>query len=75
MNYTPITFDDSMPQQIDDPEKFLDLAAQALNCRVKRTEKNVKLKLKTRKRLYTLITDPETADVLIKKLSCEIIEI
>lgn len=64
-----------MPQQIFDPEKFLQISLRAINCRVKRTEKNVKLKLKTRKRLYTLITDPETADVLINKLSCEIIEI
>ena len=63
------------PQQIFDPTKFLELTTRAINCRVKRKDKEVKLKLKTKKRLYTFITDPETADVLLKKVSCDIIEI
>lgn len=66
---------DILPSQIFDAEKFLDLGALALSCRVKRTRENVKLKLRTKKRLYTYVTDPETAEALLQKLNCDVIEL
>lgn len=63
-----------MPRQIQDANKFLTIAEHASTCRVSRSPKDVKLKLRTKKMLYTYITDPATADAMIKKLTCEIIE-
>ncbi|MHA1791537.1 MAG: hypothetical protein ACTSVI_02765 [Promethearchaeota archaeon] len=64
-----------MPSQIFDPEKFLEISHSAQNCRVLRKKDKVKLKLRTKKKLYTYIADPETADALISKIECEIIEL
>lgn len=64
-----------LPSEIFDEEKFLELAEFAVHCRVKRVKDVVKLKLRTRKRLYTYKTDPETADRLVRNLTCDIIEL
>ncbi len=64
-----------MPKEILDEEKFLELAEFAIHCRVKRVKDVVKLKLRTKKLLYTYKTDPITADRLVRGLSCEIIEL
>ena len=64
-----------MPREIFDEEKFVELAEFAIHCRVKRIKDVVKLKLRTRKTLYTLKTDPDTAERLLKDVSCDIIEI
>ena len=64
-----------MPKEILDEEKFLELAEFAIHCRVKRVKDVVKLKLRTKKILYTYKTDPITADRLVRGLSCEIIEL
>ncbi|HUW91246.1 MAG TPA: hypothetical protein VMV43_12105 [Candidatus Nanopelagicaceae bacterium] len=64
-----------MPKEIFDEEKFIELAEFAVHCRVKRVKDVVKLKLRTKKRLYTYKTDPTTADRLVRGLSCEIIEL
>jgi len=64
-----------MPKEIFDEEKFIELAEFAVHCRVKRVKDVVKLKLRTKKRLYTYKTDPTTADRLVRRLSCEIIEL
>lgn len=64
-----------MPVEIFDQEEFLKLAKNAENCRVKRSGDSVKLKLRTGKYLYVFKTPPQNADDLIKKISCEIIEI
>ena len=64
-----------MPKEIFDEEKFLELAERAIHCRVKRVKDVVKLKLRTKKHLYTYKTDPITADRLVRGLSCDIIEL
>ena len=64
-----------MPEEIFDEEKFLELSESSYHCRVKRLKDEVKLKLRTKKTLYTLKTDPMTAERLIRQISCEIIEI
>lgn len=64
-----------MPREIFDEEKFIELSEFAVHCRVKRSMDVVKLKLRTTKVLYTLKTDPITAERLISNISCDIIEL
>ena len=64
-----------MPKEIFDEEKFLELVEFAIHCRVKRVKDEVKLKLRTKKVLYTYKTDPTTADRIVRELSCDIIEL
>jgi hypothetical protein len=64
-----------MPSEIFDVEKFIDMSANAKYCQVKRNKENVKLKLRTPSRLYTMKVEPINSDEIIKKLKCEIQEI
>ncbi len=64
-----------LPNEILSEEKFLELADFAIHCRVKRVKDVVKLKLRTRKYLYTYKTDPDSADRLLSSISCDIIEL
>ena len=64
-----------MPKEIFDVENFISLSATAVECRVKRVKDVVKLKLRTPKYLYTLKLDPESAEEIIKKVSCQVIEV
>jgi large subunit ribosomal protein L38e len=67
--------DKTMPSEIFDVEKFVEISGRAEYCAVKRLKDVVKLKLRTPKRLYTLKVEPEKAEEVIKKLQCEIREI
>jgi len=64
-----------LPQEIFNPEKFLEIAARATECRVKRRGNIVKLKLRTRKRLYTLKVSPEEANVILERIKLPIIDL
>ncbi len=64
-----------MPVEILDVDKFIELAERAEYCNIKRLEREVKLKLRTPKNLYTLKVNPTKAEEVIKKLRCEIREI
>lgn len=64
-----------MPQEIQDMEKFIQISQRAEYCNIKRLKTEVKLKLKTPKKLYTHKTNPTNAEQIIKKLQCEIREI
>ena len=64
-----------MPQEIFNEEKFLKLSEHSVHCRVKRLKDVVKLKLRTKKSLYTYKTDPATAEKLLKQITCEVIEL
>jgi len=64
-----------LPREIFDEEKFLEISEFAIHCRVKRLKQLVKLKLRTKKILYTYTVDPLTAERLLKNISCDIIEI
>jgi len=64
-----------MPKEIFDQERFLELSDRAIHCRVKRIEDTVKLKLRTKKYLYTLKTDPSTAERLLNQIACDVIEL
>ncbi|MFW9877702.1 MAG: hypothetical protein ACFFG0_31835 [Candidatus Thorarchaeota archaeon] len=64
-----------MPREIFDEEKFLEISEYAIHCRVKRLKEIVKLKLRTKKILYTYKTDPTTAERLLRNISCDVIEL
>jgi len=64
-----------MPEEVFDPEKFVQISERAEYCAIKRLKKAVKLKLRTPNRLYTLKVDPTKAEEIVKKLRCEIREV
>ncbi|MEM2093515.1 MAG: hypothetical protein QW056_04330 [Candidatus Bathyarchaeia archaeon] len=64
-----------MPAEISDIDKFIEISGRAEYCAVKRLKDIVKLKLRTRRMLYTLKVEPSKAEEVIKKLRCEIQEI
>ncbi len=64
-----------MPTEIFDTEKFLKLSEKAEECRVRRKEDVVKLKLRLPSRLYTLKTSPEEAEDILGQISCELVEV
>jgi large subunit ribosomal protein L38e len=64
-----------VPREIFDEEKFIELAEYAVHCRVKRLKDVVKLKLRTKKILYTYKTDPATAERILRSITCEVIEL
>jgi len=64
-----------MPKEIFDSDKFLELSKIAIHCRVNRGKEDVKLKLRTKKYLYTFKTDFNTAEDLLNKIDCQIIEL
>ncbi len=64
-----------MPREIFDEEKFNEISEYTIHCRVKRLKDTVKLKLRTKKILYTFKVDPMTAERLLRDISCDIIEI
>jgi ferritin-like protein len=75
MNTQTLKLVKTMPSEIFDSEKFVEISGRADYCAVKRLKTIVKLKLRTSKRLYTLKAEPATAEEIIKKLQCEIHEI
>ncbi len=64
-----------MPREIFDENKFLEISEYAVHCRVKRLKEVVKLKLRTKKILYTYKTDPASAERLLRNIGCDIIEL
>ena len=64
-----------MPREIFDEKQFLEISDYAIHCRVKRLKDVVKLKLRTKKTLFTFKTDPATAERLLRNISCDIIEL
>lgn len=63
-----------MPKQIFDVEQFVELSEDAEECRVKRMSGEVKLKLRTSRYLYTLITDPQQAETILQQIRCQVVE-
>jgi len=64
-----------MPEEVFNPERFVQISERAEYCAIKRLRKAVKLKLRTPKRLYTLKINPTNAEEIMKKLRCEIREV
>lgn len=63
-----------MPKQMYDVEKFLEMTEDAEECRVKRGSDQVKLKLRTKKYLYTLVVEPQKAEEILQQVKCQIVE-
>lgn len=63
-----------MPSQISDVEEFVRISERAEECRVKRLEDAVKLKLRTPSKLYTIRLNAEEAAEVVKRLKCEVVE-
>lgn len=66
-----------MPKELFDVEDFVKLSEKAAECLVKRLEKRgiVKLKLRTRRYLYTLKVKPEQVDAVLKRVKCKVREL
>ncbi|MHA1935008.1 MAG: eL38 family ribosomal protein [Candidatus Thorarchaeota archaeon] len=63
-----------MPKQIYDVEKFLEMTEDAVECRVKRSSDQVKLKLRTTRYLYTLVVEPQKAEEILQQVKCQVVE-
>lgn len=63
-----------MPAQVSDIDEFIRISERAEECRVKRLEDVVKLKLRTPGKLYTIKLNAEQAAEAIKRVKCEVIE-
>lgn len=63
-----------MPKELANEEEFVRISERAIECRVKRLQDVVKLKIRTPRQLYTLKVDPMKAAELLKQVKCEVIE-
>jgi large subunit ribosomal protein L38e len=63
-----------MPAEVSDIEEFVRISERAEECRVKRREDIVKLKLRTPRKLYTIKLGAEQAADVLKRVKCEVIE-
>jgi len=70
-----VNWGSALPVELFDPEEFVRLSELASECRVKRLEEIVKLKLRTPGRLYTIKLDAGKADGVLKRLKCEVVEV
>jgi hypothetical protein len=64
-----------LPIEVFDKDEFVELSEKATECRIKRNPDNVKLKLSTSRRLYTLKLEPGDETEVISRLSCPTVEI
>jgi hypothetical protein len=64
-----------LPTEVFDKDEFMELSEKATECRIKRNPDNVKLKLKTSRRLYTIKLEPGDEEEVISKLRCPTVEI
>jgi len=61
---------DGLPKEVFDTEEFLALVDEAYECRVKRLGDVMKLKLRTRRQLYTIKLETTEGEDLLKKINC-----
>lgn len=64
-----------MPTEVFDVEEFIELSKRAEYCRIKRLREMVKLKLRTKRMLYTLKVKNSKLDEVLKKIECKVIEV
>ena len=57
-----------MPVEIYDINEFIEIAKRASECRIKRREDCVKVKLRTKKYLYTIKIKPEQLDEVLSRI-------
>ncbi|MGC9779088.1 MAG: hypothetical protein HZR80_07585 [Candidatus Heimdallarchaeota archaeon] len=64
-----------MPVEIKDLSKLDEIIAQATECRVKRIGDIVKMKFRTKKRLYTIKVSVNEAEAIRTRISIPIIDL
>jgi hypothetical protein len=64
-----------VPSEVAEREHFMKLSEKAAHCRVVRQGDEVKLKLRTPRRLYTMRLDASEAEVVLKELKCKVFEL
>ncbi|HJX23602.1 MAG TPA: 50S ribosomal protein L38e [Candidatus Bathyarchaeia archaeon] len=64
-----------MPREINNVDEFIKLSEKAEICRIRKYDDIVRLKLRTRKVLYTLKVEPAKLDEVVKKLKCKTEEV
>ena len=64
-----------MPKEIFDSEEFLTLAEKASECRIKRLDNLMKLKLRTNKQLYTIKLDSAEGEELLRQIDLPKVEL
>lgn len=64
-----------MPKEIFDKTEFITLSEQAKECRIKRLDNSVKLKLRKNRYLYTIKLNIQEAEELLRQLRCDTREI
>ncbi|MDP8003277.1 MAG: hypothetical protein ACP5M8_07115 [Caldisphaera sp.] len=62
-----------MPIEVESLDELSKFASKAIECRVKRNDKNneAKIKVRTRKYLYTFKTSLDKVDEILTKLNCK----
>jgi hypothetical protein len=66
-----------VPEELKSREEFMTTLGLASVCYVKRIKNSeiVKLKLRTKKRLYTYVTDPKEANEIVSTLNIPVEEV
>ena len=64
-----------MPKELTDINSFKELTKDALECRVIKRGDKVKMKIRTKKLLYTYVTTEEESKELLKDISIQVVEI
>ncbi|MDT7864480.1 MAG: hypothetical protein RQ922_01205 [Thermoproteota archaeon] len=64
-----------MPSEIKSKEEFLKILPRAYECRIKQGKDYVKIKLRTKSKLYTFKTTQETLNELLPMIKCQIINL
>ena len=60
----------TMPKEIFDTEKFLELSGQASKCLIKKINGETKLKLRTGRYLYTIKLESGEAEKILSNIQC-----
>lgn len=63
-----------LPRQVFSLDEFKALIPKAEECRVVRRGEKVKLKLRTKRYLYTYVTNTKEADEILKEVKVKIVE-
>jgi hypothetical protein len=63
-----------MPSELTSKDQFKALLKDAVEVRVVKTETTAKVKVRTKKGLYTFKTTPDEAEALVKGLKVPVVE-
>jgi len=64
-----------LPKEIFDPDEFSKLSENASECRVKKLGDTTKIKLRTKRYLYTISLETSEAEELLKNIKCPKVEL